>query len=102
MLQDCLSNSKKGTFEEAQHAKSELRREEFHKDSIYRLFKNIILGNEVKKHQFDFPLEYNPNREGRRIGVPNFENTKVRKIVENFDKVLNSSMSPRNVRDKLS
>ena len=47
-------------------------------------------------------LGNNLNGSGRRIGVLNFQIIKVRKIIDNFDKVLNLSLSSSDVRDKLS
>ena len=102
VLQDGLSNAKKGTLERSYQIKSERCREEFYKDSIDRLFNNFILGNQISKYKFDLPLEDNINGADRRIGVLNFENTKVRKMMDNLDKVLNSSLSRSDVRDEFS
>ena len=96
-----MSNSKKSFLEGIQEIKLERGREQFYKYSIDYLFNSFMLENEIDKCNCDSPLEDNPNGPGRRIGALKFENTKVRKIMDAFDKVLNLSLEPSDVRDEL-
>ena len=77
MLQDGLINAKGSLLENTNNVNSHHIREEIHKSSINVLLNNHILGNDINKHQHDLPLEDNPSGTGRRIGIVNFENTKV-------------------------
>ena len=58
------------------------------KSSIDEFFNIEILGDSVNKCQHDMPLEDDPNGTGRRLGVINFENSKVRKMLCSIDKII--------------
>ena len=60
------------------------------KSSIDELFNIEILGNSVNKYQYDMPLEDDPNGTGRRLGVINFEKSKVRKTLCSIDKIIDT------------
>ena len=53
--------------------------------------KKTILGNDTNKFQFDLPLEKDPSGHSRRQGIINFKNTKVQKIIDNLELIINIS-----------
>lgn len=103
VFQEGLSNSKKGILEVTDKIKSESSREKNFKDKVDHLLNNVILGNSINKYQFDLSLEGNPSGTGRRTGVLNFEDTKLKKkIMDNLDNILNFSFASNNARYELS
>jgi len=91
ILQDGLSNAKGGLLVGTSNVRSEQKREEIYKKRIENLINTSIIGNEINKYQYDLPLEDDPNGTGRRIGIINFENTKVRKILDNIHEIVEVS-----------
>ena len=90
ILQNGLINAKGGLLESTTNANDEDRREEICKSCIKLLFNITILDKNVNKYQCNLPLEDNPKGTGRRIGIINFENTRVRKIIENLEHIIDS------------
>ena len=91
ILQDGLSNAKGSLLPSTINVRSENKREEICKKKIEDMINNSILGSDCKKYQCELPLEPNPNGTGRRIGIINLENSKVRKIIENLHDIVHSS-----------
>ena len=100
-IQDGLSNAKGGFLESTTNTNGEYRREETHKSSINLLFNITILGNSVCECQRDSPLEDDPKGTVGRITIINFENAKVRKIIEKLEHVIDLSRTDVEVKDVL-
>ena len=101
VIQEALRIYKKCLLQGVQEVRSEHDSEQFYKNSIDDLLNDVILGNEINKHKCDLPLEDNSNDSGRIIGILNFEDTKVRKIADHFDKTLQLSCDQNDDRDDL-
>ena len=97
-----MSNAKKITPDGTRNIRSESSHVDFYKQSIGQLFNIVILGNEINKCQLDLPLEDNPNGLGRRIGVLNVENTKIRKTLDKFYQIIDLSIVCSDTRNPLS
>ena len=88
VTQEGSSNSKKGILQGTQEIRSECDRDFFYKNPIDDLLNNVILGNDINEYQHDLPLEDNANDTRRGIDMLMFENTKICKIMDDFDKIL--------------
>ena len=90
ILQDGLSNARGGLLSSTHGVRSQSRRGNMFKISIDELFNIEILGDSVNKYQCGMRLEDDPNGTGRRLGVINFENSKVRKKLCSIDKIIDA------------
>ena len=73
------------------NSSGETARENLYKSNIYSLFNNHTLRDRANNHQYDVPLENNPNGTFMRLGFINFENTKARKIIDNVNGIIDMS-----------
>ena len=101
ILQDGLSNAKGSLLPSTQNIRSEYQREQIYNKHIEGLFNTTILGNMINKYQHDLPLEDDPKGSSRIIGVINFENNKVRNIIQILEKIIDLSHVDVSVRNKL-
>ena len=99
VLQDWLSDSKGALSLRAPSANGETSREHFWKSSVKNLFNNEIIGDSTNKHQWDMPLEDDPKKIGRRLGIVNFENAKVRKIIDNINETIDVSHDSSEIKN---
>jgi len=102
MLQDGLSNAKAGLISATNNIRSEQKKEKIFKTLIENVLNTQIIGNNINKYQYELPLEDDPNGTGRRIGIINFKNSKVRKILENINKIIDICYPNNELKIKLN
>ena len=88
ILQDSLTKCKGQSLKHSKHCASKYKREDVYCDAKNNAVKKKVIGNSDNEWQFNLPLDRSKNGSGRAIKIVNFENAKVRKIVDGINDVV--------------
>jgi hypothetical protein len=83
---ECFSNAQRGTI--LTHIQSEKDRIMAYAEEIQEIFNQIILGDEDGPAQWQLPMD----DDGKNVGFTCLDNNRIRKIITNFETLLQVSI----------